>query len=124
VFELFQGEARNLSTQKKFYKREDIIGKKVVNQDALEVGSAKDTAFDMDGLLHLIVTKKDSEEEDYISVKDIKAFGDYILLKGNADPNGTAQDTRQTAAGKICPNCGTVNSPKVGFCTKCGTKLV
>ena len=112
-----------MSSQKKFYKREDIIGKKVVNQDALEVGSAKDTAFDIEGKLHLIVTKKDSEEEEFISINDIKAFGDYILLKGNVMAAGGINQDSSQAAGKVCPKCGNVNSPNVGFCTKCGTKL-
>ena len=63
-----------MSIQKKFYRREDIIGKKIVNQDALEEGSAKDTAFDIEGKLHLIVTRKDSEEEEYVSIDDIKGL--------------------------------------------------
>jgi sporulation protein YlmC with PRC-barrel domain len=112
-----------LSSQKKFYKREDIIGKKVVSQDALEVGSVKDTAFDIEGKLHLIVTKKDSEEEDYISISDIKAFGDYILLKGAPSAGGEASPLSQPPATKICSKCGTANKPNVGFCTKCGSKL-
>jgi sporulation protein YlmC with PRC-barrel domain/ribosomal protein L40E len=119
-------KVRNLSSQKKFYKREDVMGKKVVNQDALEVGSVKDTAFDIEGKLHLIVTKKDSEEEDFVSISDIKAFGDYILLKAPpAAVIGTSQETSQTAiTSKTCPKCGHVNSPNVGYCTKCGTKLM
>ncbi len=113
-----------MSSPKRFYKREDIIGKKVVSQDALEVGSVKDTAFDIEGKLHLIVTKKDSEEEDFISINDIKAFGDYILLKGLPTAvGGESPDSSQQGVSKICPKCGTHNKPNVGFCTKCGTKL-
>ena len=114
-----------MSSSKKFYKREDVIGKKIVNQDALEVGSVKDTAFDLEGKLHLIVTKKDSEEEDFISINDIKAFGDYILLKASSPAViGTNPDAAQTSiASRTCPKCGYVNSANVGFCTKCGTKL-
>jgi len=113
-----------LSSQKRFYKREDIIGKKVVAQDALEVGSVKDTAFDIEGKLHLIVTKKDSEEEDYISINDIKAFGDYILLKGApASGDGASADSPKSSASKVCTKCANINNPNVGFCTKCGSKL-
>jgi sporulation protein YlmC with PRC-barrel domain len=114
-----------LSSQKKYYKREDVMGKKVVNQDALEVGSVKDTAFDIDGKLHLIVTKKDSEEEDFVSINDIKAFGDYILLKAPLGAVvGTSLDSTQAAiTSKTCSKCGHVNSSNVGYCTKCGTKL-
>lgn len=111
------------TSQKKFYKREDVIGKKVVNQDALEVGSVKDTAFDMEGKLHLIVAKKEGDEGDYISINDIKAFGDYILLR-EPPAVGTSPDVIQApVASKTCPKCGHVNSPNVGYCTKCGTKL-
>lgn len=113
-----------MSSQKKFYKREDVTGKKVVNQDAMDVGSVKDTAFDLEGKLHLIVTKKDSEEEDYISMSDIKAFGDYILLKAPPAAATSPDATQTVVASKTCTKCGHVNSPTVGYCTKCGTKLI
>lgn len=133
-----------MSAQKRFYRREDLIGKKVVGQDAKEVGSVKDTAFDAEGKLALIVSKKGSDvEEDYISISDIKAFGDYVLLKdvltgGGASEVATGKETVAVGAGgvgngrsvppqpqtnKVCPKCHHVNSPNVGFCTRCGTKL-
>ena len=118
---------------KKFYKREDLIGKTVINQDANEVGTVKDTAFDVEGKMALIISKKDSQEEEYISINDIRSMNDVILLKENPgtktltlpNPQVTVVQTQAAAPplSKVCPKCGHVNPQSGQFCVKCGNRL-
>jgi sporulation protein YlmC with PRC-barrel domain/ribosomal protein L40E len=118
-----------LST-KKFYKREDLIGKTVINQDASEIGTVKDTAFDVEGKMALIISKKDGQEEEYISINDIRSMNDVILLKENPGtktltlPNAQVTVVQAVPSqSKICPKCGHVNLQSAQFCVKCGNKL-
>ncbi len=111
-------------SQKKFYRKEDLVNKVVVNQEGNNVGSVKDTAFDAEGKLALIVERKGSPEgeEEYISINDIKGFGDFILLKETQNPAVTTVPP-QPSDKRICLKCGYGNSQSQSYCTKCGAKL-
>jgi sporulation protein YlmC with PRC-barrel domain/ribosomal protein L40E len=122
-------------SQKRYIRKEDIVSKLVINQEGNEVGSVRDTAFDIEGKLALIVGKngnagemKNAGAEEYISINEIKSFGDYIILKDGApskQPEREHEARTSPIDRKICPNpkCGWRNDPKVGFCIKCGTKI-
>ena len=110
------------------------MGKIVINQDASEIGTVKDTAFDVEGKMALIISKKGSQEEEYISINDIRSMNDVILLKENPGtktltlPNAQAtvvqtQATTVPPQSKACPKCGHVNPQSGQFCVKCGTRL-
>ncbi|WP_187152673.1 zinc-ribbon domain-containing protein [Acidianus manzaensis] len=99
---------------RKIYKREDIVGKQVINQDGNIVGIVKDTGYDESGRMAIIVSTKDNKEQ-YYSITDIRGIGDVIVLREiqpQIPPNSI-----------ICPNCGYPNPAGSQYCIKCGTRL-
>ncbi|RLF01500.1 MAG: hypothetical protein DRJ64_10530 [Thermoprotei archaeon] len=64
-----------------YLKREDVLGKLVIDSDANSLGTVKDIAFSPTGEFAFIVQKKDSEEEITIPVSKVRKIGEFILLK-------------------------------------------
>ncbi len=64
-----------------YLKREDVLGKLVIDADANSVGTVKDIAFSPTGEFAFVIQKKDSEEEVTISMSRVKKIGEFILLK-------------------------------------------
>ena len=114
----------------KFFKKEELAGKLVIDQKALIVGKFEDLAITDDGNVGLLI-KKESGEEKLIMLDDIKKIEDVILLKteGKVKPRETKPEDEpekkpsKAEGGNICPNCGWENKKKIRFCVKCGTEL-
>ncbi len=85
-------------SQRKFYKREDLIGKNVVNQEGNIVGVVKETGYDTEGRMAIIVQTKDGREE-YYSIVDIRGIGDVKVPK---DDVGTAIPVKVFSIHYIC----------------------
>jgi sporulation protein YlmC with PRC-barrel domain len=119
--------------EREFFKREELIGKLVINQEAMIVGKIKDLALIRNGNMGLLV--KNEIEESVITLKNIKMIGDVILLK----PKETEKELSSSPTAEIkvqkkkliteelkkniCNNCGWKNKLKAKFCVKCGKNL-
>ncbi|AWR97454.1 zinc-ribbon domain-containing protein [Acidianus sulfidivorans JP7] len=99
---------------KKIYKREDLVGKQVINQEGNIVGIVKDTGYDAEGKMAIIVATKDNKEE-YYSITEIRGIGDVIVLRDI--------QTQAPVNGIVCPNCGYLNPAGSNYCIRCGAKL-
>jgi PRC-barrel domain. len=97
-------------SERRFYRREEIIGKIAINMLGKSVGSVKDIAYDSEGRMALIVDSKD-EGEKYFSIDEIVAIGDYVLV-------GKAKSTV-----KKCQNCGFENKLEYKYCMNCGKPI-
>jgi|SRR5579875_1878483 len=139
------------SSKTSFIRREVILGKSVVGQDALIVGTVKDLAVSIDGKMAIQVARKNpslsgSEEDLFVSSDEILAVGDLVLLKSVSTQAGGGQNATSAAAvprpssvafgqsapppypgttsqGKTCPRCNYINNPSSKFCIKCGAPL-
>jgi sporulation protein YlmC with PRC-barrel domain len=95
-------------------RREELIGKEIINDDAKKVGIAKDLAWTSEGGLALIVEMED-EEEAFLPFEEIERVGDVVFVK--------SKSTLQTAPTVTCPVCKHRNLPEAKFCAKCGKAL-
>lgn len=93
-------------SETRIYKRDELLGKQVISNDAKIVGAVKDIAYDSGGRTGFVVQSKGAEET-FILTTQILAFGDVILIKSRYQ----------------CPKCGYVNKELAKFCVKCGTSL-
>ncbi len=111
---------------RKFFRRDEMMGKDVYDSDAKKVGSITDLAFSADTKPALVITKQDKSEE-IVPLDSVDRLGDIVLLKVNRVV--TATQTSQTQPNipdaspptnnRICIKCGAVNPLTARFCTKC-----
>jgi sporulation protein YlmC with PRC-barrel domain len=95
-------------------RREELIGKELIDGDAKRVGIAKDLAWTQDGRLALIVELSD-EEEAFLPFEEIERIGDVVFVK--------PKTAFQTAPTVTCPVCKHKNLLEAKFCAKCGKSL-
>ncbi len=95
-------------------RREEIIGKEVVDADAKKVGVAKDLAWSSDGRLALVIESSE-EDESFLSFDNIEKIGDVVFVK--------ARSSLMSAPSVTCPICRHKNLLEAKFCAKCGHPL-
>jgi len=95
-------------------RREEVIGKEVVDSEAKKLGVTKDFAWSSDGRLALVI-ELGEEEESFLSFDDIEKIGDVVFVK--------AKSALVVAPSVICPVCKHKNLVEAKFCAKCGRVL-
>ena len=95
-------------------RREEVIGKEVVDSEAKKLGVTKDFAWSSDGRLALVI-EAGEEEELFLSFDDIEKIGDVVFVK--------AKSALVVAPSVICPVCKHKNLVEAKFCAKCGRIL-
>ncbi|MEM2227925.1 MAG: PRC-barrel domain-containing protein [Candidatus Bathyarchaeia archaeon] len=104
----------------KYYTKEDVVGKEVIETEAKKVGVVKDLAFSTEGKIALILDKIDEKgefQEALLPFDKILKIGDVILIKSVSDLEAFL------TPGKVCPNCKTRNQVNAKYCVKCGVTL-
>ena len=95
-------------------RREEVIGKDVIDSDANKIGSAKDLAWSEDGVFAVIVEGAD-EEESFLPFDNVEKVGDVVFVKAKASLLSIPM--------KTCPMCKHKNPIEAMFCAKCGRTL-
>jgi sporulation protein YlmC with PRC-barrel domain len=120
--------------RKRYYKREELVGKDVYDGRAKKVGPVSDMGYSKDGKVALIVGNKT------ILFEKISKIGDIILLKGGLMTRATlspafvppskdvvapppSEKVVEPASEKLCPKCNKRNVKSAKFCVKCGYKF-
>lgn len=95
-------------------RREEVVGKDVVDSEARKLGITKDFAWSSDGRLALVI-EAGEEEESYLPFEDIQKIGDVVFVK--------ARSALVVAPSVTCPVCKHKNLVEAKFCAKCGRLL-
>jgi sporulation protein YlmC with PRC-barrel domain len=95
-------------------RREEVIGKEVIDGEAKKLGVTKDLAWSNNGQLALIVEIGD-EEESFLSFDEIEKIGDVVFVK--------AKSGMEKVPMISCPICKHRNPVEAKFCAKCGRTL-
>jgi sporulation protein YlmC with PRC-barrel domain len=96
-------------------RREEVVGKEVVDGDAHKLGVAKDLAWSSDGRLALVIEMGEEEDESFLPFGEIEKIGDIVFVK--------AKTALVVAPSIICPVCKHRNLLEAKFCAKCGRAL-
>jgi len=95
-------------------RREEIVGKELIDSDARKIGVSKDLAWSDDGKLALIVELAE-EEEAFLPFTEIERIGDVVFIR--------ARSALESAPTITCPVCKHRNPVEAKFCAKCGRTL-
>jgi sporulation protein YlmC with PRC-barrel domain len=95
-------------------RREEVIGKEVIDADAKKLGVTKDLAWSDDGRMALVIESGD-EDEFFLSFNEIERIGDVVFVK--------AKSALMAAPSITCPVCKHKNLLEAKFCAKCGRTL-
>ena len=95
-----------------------ISGMSVFDENAKQVGIAKQVGVDSSSQVILVVSDNDGNDIN-INWNRIKKVGEIILL-GDSSTGTISTPTQQ---GLRCPSCNFDNKPDSKFCESCGTKI-
>ena len=95
-----------------------ISGMSVFDENAKQVGIAKQVGVDSSSQVILVVSDNDGNDIN-INWNRIKKVGEIILLGDSS----TATISPPTQQGLRCPSCNFDNKPDSKFCESCGTKI-
>ena len=95
-----------------------ISGMSVFDENAKQIGIAKQVGVDSNNQVILVVSDNDGNDVS-INWNRIKKVGEIILL-GDSSITTTNASVQQ---GLRCPSCNFDNNPDSKFCESCGTKI-
>ena len=95
-----------------------ISGMSVFDENAKQIGIAKQVGVDSNNQVILVVSDNDGNDVS-INWQRIKKVGEIVLL-GDSSITTTNASAQQ---GLRCPSCNFDNNPNSKFCESCGTKI-
>jgi len=98
----------------KWRRREEVVGKEIIDGEAKKAGTAKDLAWSNEGRLAIVV-ETGREEESYLPFDQVEKIGDVVFIK--------ASSSLESVPMKTCPVCKHKNLIDAKFCQKCGKTL-
>ncbi len=98
----------------KWRRREEVLGKEIIDGEAKKVGTVKDLAWSNEGKLAIVV-ETGREEESYLPFDQVEKIGDVVFIK--------ASGSLESVPMKTCPVCKHKNLIDAKFCQKCGKTL-
>jgi len=98
----------------KQFRKEDIVGKSVIETSGSEKGKVKDLMFDLSGAITLIIEGADGTESR-VPVSKVTGISDDVVVR--SDQTGGAP---ASASPNVCRFCGTAMTPGQTWCPSCG----
>ena len=95
-------------------RREEVVGRDVIDAEAKKIGITKDIAWSQEGRLAIVIESED-EQESFLSFDEIERIGDVVFVK--------AKTSLHPVPTIICPMCKHKNLIEAKFCAKCGRTL-
>lgn len=98
----------------KSFKKEDIVGKPVIETSGTVKGKVKDVTFDLSGTITLIVDGTDGKESQ-VPISKVTGISDDVVVRSE----GVA-GVPQVSQGATCKFCGKPITPGQTWCPSCG----
>ena len=97
----------------KSFRKEDVVGKTVIDTSGSVRGQVTDVLFDLGGGITFLVKARDGTESQ-VRISDVTGVSEHIVVRG-AQAYGPAPK-----AGNACKFCGAAVAQGAQWCPNCG----
>ena len=101
----------------KSFRKEDVVGKSVIETSGNVKGQVTDVLFDLGGNITFLVKAHDGTESQ-VRISDVTGIMEHVVVKGSQVPGDSGK------AGSTCKFCGATVSQGAPWCPSCGKSLV
>ncbi len=100
------------------FRKEDVVGKTVIETSGAVKGKVADVAFDLDGTVTFVVHGLDGKDSQ-VPVSRVTGISDHVIVR--SDKNGELAGSPMAAT---CKFCGAPKAPGDRWCPSCGRSQV
>lgn len=97
----------------KSFRKEDVVGKTVIETSGAVRGKVNDVMFDLSGRVTLLVQGADGKDSQ-IALANVTGISEHVVVK--TEPGGVAS----AGAGATCRFCGAQMAADERWCPSCG----
>ncbi len=101
----------------KSFRKEDVVGKTVIETSGSVKGKVEDVVFDLSGTITFIV-KSDDGKKNEVKVANVTGISDHVIVRSDGPAEGKA------ASSTTCKYCGAAKAPNASWCPACGRSQV
>jgi len=96
------------------FKKEDVVGKTVIETSGAVKGKVKDVVFDLGGEVTFLVQGVDGRDSQ-ISLSNVTGISEHVVVKGES-----ATAPEPSDYGTTCKFCGAQKQAEERWCPSCG----
>jgi sporulation protein YlmC with PRC-barrel domain len=96
------------------FKKEDVVGKTVIETSGAVKGRVKDIIFDLGGEVTFLVQGADGKESQ-IPISKVTGISEHVVVRGEA-----ATESGASGYGTTCKFCGAPKLAEERWCPSCG----
>jgi len=96
------------------FRKEDVVGKTVIETSGAVKGKVKDILFDMGGGVTLLVQGVDGRDSQ-IQLSNVTGISEHVVVRGE-----TVKESGASNFGTTCRFCGAPKPAEERWCPNCG----
>ncbi len=98
----------------KSFRKEDVVGKTVIETSGTVKGQVADVLFDLGGAITFLVRARDGTESQ-VKISDVTGISEHVVVRGSQAPSATGP-----RGGNSCRFCGATIAQGAQWCPSCG----
>ena len=99
----------------KSFRKEDVVGKTVIETTGVVKGKVTDVMFDLGGSITLMVKGADGTESQ-LAIARVTGISEHVVVKG--------EQPSASESGARCRFCGAAKAPGAIWCPSCGKSQI
>ena len=96
------------------FRKEDVVGKTVIETSGNVKGQVTDVLFDLGGAITFLVKGRDGTESQ-VKISDVTGISEHVVVRGSQEHGASGPRTVNT-----CRFCGAVITQGAQWCPSCG----
>ncbi len=97
----------------KSFRKEDVVGKTVIETSGHVKGKVQDVVFDLSGTITFVVHGEDGKDSQ-VPVSRVTGISDHVIMRSDS------AEGQAPASSTTCKYCGAAKAPNAVWCPACG----